>query len=75
MKIWQRTRGSIGLLSCQKVMTFGFADVAIFNFTLVTVAMVTGNEYGLDCRCIHKDSILNTTVSCCVNGKFRDSHL
>ncbi len=30
---------------------FSFMDGAIFDFTLVTVAMVTGKEYGLDSRC------------------------
>ncbi len=31
--------------------TFSFMDGAIFDFNLVTVAMVTGVEYGLDYRC------------------------
>ncbi len=30
MKIWQRTRSSIGLLLCQIDKTFSFTDVAIF---------------------------------------------
>ncbi len=31
--------------------TFSFMHVANFDFTLVTVAMVTGKEYGLDSCC------------------------
>ncbi len=32
--------------------TFSFMDCATFDFTLVTVAMATGEEYGLDSRCM-----------------------
>ncbi len=64
------------LVMSESDKTFSFMDVAIFDFTLVTVAMVTGEEYGLDSRCTFIQTvILNTTVSCCVNGTFRDSHL
>ncbi len=38
--------GEISYLSSE-----GFTDVAVFDFTLVTVALVTGKEYGLDSRC------------------------
>ncbi len=31
--------------------SFSFMDVAILDFTLVTVAMVTAKEYGLDSCC------------------------
>ncbi len=31
--------------------TFSIMHVAIFDFTSVTIAMVTGKEYGLDSRC------------------------
>ncbi len=32
--------------------TFSFMDWPTFDFTLVTVAMVTGEEYGLDSCCV-----------------------
>ncbi len=31
--------------------TFSIIDIAIFDFTLVSVAMVIGKEYGLDPHC------------------------
>ncbi len=40
------------LVVSERDKTFSFMNVAIFDVTLVTVAMVTGKEYGLDSRCM-----------------------
>ncbi len=55
--------------------SFSFMDVAIFDFTLVTVAVVSVKEYGLDTHCTFIQTVFKTIVSCCVNGTFRDLHL
>ncbi len=66
-------------LDCTLVMSesdksVSFMDSAIpifdFIFTLVTVAMVTGEAWLL--LHLRTKSILNSKVSCCVNRTFRD---
>ncbi len=52
MKIWRNnSRLDWTLVVSESDKTFSFMNVAIFDFTLVTVAMVTVKEYGLDSRC------------------------
>ncbi len=51
MKIWRmNSRLDWTCVMSESDKTFSFMDGAIFDFTLVTVAMVTGEEYGLDSR-------------------------
>ncbi len=52
MKIWQKiSQLDWTLVVSESDKTFSFMHVAIFDFTLVTVAMVTSKEYGLDALC------------------------
>ncbi len=52
MKIWRKNSWlDWTLVVSESDKTFSFMHVANFDFTLVTVAMVTGKEYGLDFRC------------------------
>ncbi len=53
MKIWQINSWlNWTLVVSESDKTFSFMDCPTFDFTLVTVAMVTGEEYGLDSRCV-----------------------
>ncbi len=52
MKIWRmNSRLDWTLVVSESDKNFSFMDGAIFDFTLVTVTMVTGKEYGLDSHC------------------------
>ncbi len=71
MKIWRmNSRLDWTLVVSESDKSVSFMDRAIFDFTLVTVAMVTGEAWLL----LHlgTESILNSKVSCCVNRTFRD---
>ncbi len=48
---WKNSQLDWTLVMSESDKTFSFMDVAIFDFTLVTVAMFTGKKYGLDFRC------------------------
>ncbi len=45
MKIWINSLLDWTLVVSESDKTFSFMDGTIFDFTLVTVAMVTGKEY------------------------------
>ncbi len=57
MKIWRMNSRLDWTVMLESDKTFSFMDVAIFDFTLVTVAMVTGKEYGLDSRCTFMQTV------------------
>ncbi len=48
---WKNSQLDWTLVMSESDKTFSFMDGAIFDFTLVTVAMFTGKKYGLDSRC------------------------
>ncbi len=52
MKIWQINSWLDWTVMSESDKTFSFMDVAIFDITSVTVAVVTGKEYGLDYHCM-----------------------
>ncbi len=51
MKIWWKNSRLNWTRHVRSDKSFSIMDVAIFDFTLVTVTMVTGKEYGLDSHC------------------------
>jgi len=55
------------------ITLFSFMDIAIFDITLVTVAMGTGK--GIQARLnFHTDCIRDAIVSCCLNSKHFKTH-
>ncbi len=63
MKIWLNyLRLNWTLVVSESDKNLSFMDVAIFDFTLVTVAMVTGKEYGLDTCCTFIQIVFQTQL-------------
>ncbi len=75
MILLTNSRLNWALVMSESDKTFSFMDTTIFDFTLVTVTVYWEGIRAWLPLLVHTDRILNTTVSCCVNETFRDSHL
>ncbi len=76
MKIWSlELEARLDSCHVRSDKTFNIMDVAIFDFTLVTVAMVTGKENGIYSRCTFIHTVLQTQLYAAVwTGHFK-THL